>query len=410
MTKQKFLPIILGSDENAYGQARLFNEAYNIKPLLCCTRLLTPTSNSSLFSIKKINNFDKDDVFPSALLAVLKEYKKEYDKIIVIPCSDYYSALISKHYDKFEGLIENKFISPELLDTLDTKDKFYALCEKHGMDYPQTYVALPDDRIAAVDKLTFDFPIVVKPENSNAYEYLHCEFEGKKKVFFFYDRDSYVKVMESMNKSGYNGKIIIQEFIEGDDSAMRVMNSYSDSNGKVRLMCLGQPVLEEYHPKTLGNYAAIVSRNDEALYKKIKKFLEDIGYIGFSNIDMKYDEKRKKYYMMEINPRPGRSSFFVRAAGHNLMRTLVEDAILHAEYSCVQNENEALWANVPKCVVFKYVDDEKLKAEMKTFIKQKKYMRTLDCKEDFNIKRWLKIKKYYFSQYKNFKNYYFKKK
>lgn len=410
MTNYNFLPIVLGSDENAYGTSRLFNEAYGIKPLLCCTRQLTPTSNSSLFNIKKIENFDKDEVFPQALLGVLKEYKQKYEKLIVIPCSDYYSALMSKHYDKFEGLIENKFISPELLDTLDTKDKFYALCEKYGMDYPQTYVALPNDRIDAVDKLPFDFPIVVKPENSNAYEYLHCEFEGKKKVFFFYDKDSYVKTMESMNKSGYQGKLIIQEFIEGDDSDMRVMNSYSDSNGKVRLMCLGQPVLEEYHPKTLGNYAAIISRGDKDLYEKIKSFLENIGYIGFSNIDMKYDRNRKKYYMMEINPRPGRSSYFVRCAGLNMMKTLVDDAVYNADYSCVFNENASLWANVPKCVIFKYVDDEDLKAEAKKLIKEKKYMRTLDCKEDFNIKRWLKIKRYYLGQYKNFKKYYFKKK
>lgn len=410
MTKKTFLPIVLGSDENAYGTSRLFNEAYGIKPLLCCTRQLTPTSNSTLFKIRKINDFDKDEVFPEELLKVLREYKDKYDKLIVIPCSDYYSALMSKHYDKFEGLIANKFISPELLDTLDTKDKFYALCEKYNMDYPKTYVALPDDRISAIEKLGFDFPIVVKPENSNAYEYLHCEFEGKKKVFFFYDKAEYIKVMESMNKSGYSGKLIIQEYIEGDDSAMRVMNSYSDSEGKVRLMCLGQPVLEEYHPKTLGNYAAIISRGDKDLYEKIKYFLEAIGYIGFSNIDMKYDKKRKKYYMMEINPRPGRSSFFVRSAGHNLMKYLVEDAVYGAEYSCTFNENTSLWANVPKCVVFKYVENAELKAEIKSLLKQKKYMRTLDCKSDRNIKRWLKIKRYYFGQYKNFKKYYFKKK
>ena len=410
MTKNNFLPIVLGSDENAYGTSRLFNEAYGIKPLLCCTRQLTPTTDSKLFTLKKIEYFDKDEVFPDALLAVLKEYKQRYEKLIVIACSDYYAALMSKHYHKFEGLIENKFISPELLDTLDTKDKFYALCEKYDMDYPQTYVALPDDRIDAIDKLPFDFPIVVKPENSNAYEYLHCEFEGKKKVFFFYDRETYVKTLESMNKSGYMGKLIIQEFIEGDDSDMRVMNSYSDSQGKVRLMCLGQPVLEEYHPKTLGNYAAIISRGDTELYNKIKGFLENIGYIGFSNIDMKYDRNRKKYYMMEINPRPGRSSFFVRCAGHNLMQTLVDDAVLGKEYSCTFNETSSLWANVPKCVIFKYVDDKALKDEARALIREKKYMRTLDCKEDFNIKRWLKIKRYYLGQYKNFKRYYFKKK
>ena len=410
MTSYNFLPIILGSDENAYGTSRLFNEAFGIKPLLCCTRQLIPTSYSKLFTVKKIEDFDSDSVFPGALLEVLKEYKKKYEKIIVIPCSDYYSALMSRHYDKFEGLIENKFITPELLNTLDTKDKFYALCEKYGMDYPKTYVALPDDRIDALDKIPFDFPIVVKPENSNAYEYLHCEFEGKKKVFFFYDKETYIKTMESMNKSGYMGKLIIQEFIKGDDTDMRVMNSYSDSNGKVRLMCLGQPVLEEYHPKTLGNYAAIISRGDTELYNKIKSFLENIGYVGFSNIDMKYDRKRKKYYMMEINPRAGRSSYFVRCAGHNLMKTLVDDAIFNKEHSCTFNENASLWANVPKCVIFKYVEDEAIKAEAKKLIKQKKYMRTLDCKQDFNIRRFIKIKRYYFGQYKNFKRYYFKKK
>ena len=410
MPNTTFLPIILGSDENAYGASRLFNEAYGIKPLLCCTRQLTPTTDSSLFTIKKIADFDKDEVFPSALLAVLKEYKDKYDKLIVVPCSDYYSALMSKHYDKLEGLVANKFISPELLDTLDTKDKFYALCEKHGMDYPKTYIALPDDRLDAINKLDFDFPIVVKPENSNAYEYLHCEFEGKKKVFFFYDKETYLKVMESMNNSGYKGKLIIQEFIPGDDTSMRVMNSYSDSEGKVRLMCLGQPVLEEYHPKTLGNYAAIISRGDKALYEKIKKFLEDIGYIGFSNIDMKYDKTRNKYYMMEINPRPGRSSFFVRCAGHNMMQTLTEDAVFQKEYTCTLNDTASLWANVPKCVIFKYVEDKEILSEMRELLKQKKYMRTLDCKQDFNVKRWLKIKKYYLGQYKNFKKYYFKKK
>ncbi len=409
MTKEKFLPIILGSDENAYGNARLFVEAFNIKPLLVCTRLLTPTSYSKLFNIKKIEDFDKENVFPSAMLSVLEEYGKLYDKIIVVPCSDYYSALVTKYYDTFKGLISNKFISKELLNTLDTKDKFYALCEKYGMDYPKTYTALPNDRLDAIDMLPFDFPIVVKPENSNSYDYLHCEFEGKKKVFFFDDKESYLSVIKSMNKSGYSGKLIIQEFIEGDDSAMRVMNAYSDSDGKVRIMCLGQPVLEEYHPKTLGNYAAIISRNDASLYTKIKSFLEAIGYIGFSNIDMKYDSKRDKYYMMEINPRPGRSSFFVRSAGLNMMKTLVDDVIFGKKYECIMSNTESLWANISKCVIFKYVENENLKKEIKELIKQKKYMRTLDCKQDFNIKRIIKIKRYYLSQYKNFKKYYFKK-
>ena len=404
-----FLPIILGSDENAYGTARLFVEAYGIKPLLLCTRQLIPTLFSRLFRLEIIKDFDLDTVFPDALLAVLKREKANYGKLVVVPCSDYYTALLSKHYDRFEGLIANRFIPASLLDELDTKDKFYALCEKHGLDYPRTYVITPDEREAAADKMPFDFPIVVKPENSNAGEYLHCSFDGKKKVFFFSCKDEYLTVVRSMNKSDYKGKLIAQEFIPGGDDAMRVVNTYSGADGKVKAVCLGQPVLEEYAPKTLGNYAAIISRHDEAIMKKIAGFLEEIGYVGFGNFDMKYDCRTGKYMLFEINPRLGRSSFFVHSAGFNMMRALVDDVVYGKSDGCVYVKETALWSNVPKIVLKKYVGDGALKAEIKKLIKEKKYERTLVCKGDMNLKRRYYITRYYFGQYRNFKRYYFDK-
>ena len=184
---------------------------------------------------------------------MLKQCAQDYEKLLVIPCSDYYTGLLCRHYDHFEGLIANRFISDELLETFDTKDKFYALCEQYGMDYPKTVVASPEERESVVDRLPFDFPIVVKPENSNALDYLRCHFEGQKKVFFFDTREQYLEMIRNMNRSDYRGKLILQEFIPGGDDAMRVLNSYSDLDGHVRAMCLGQPVLEYYDPKSVGN-------------------------------------------------------------------------------------------------------------------------------------------------------------
>ena len=55
--KKDFLPIILGSDENAYGTARLFQEAYHVTPLLLCTQQLVPTRGSHLFLCRIIPDF-----------------------------------------------------------------------------------------------------------------------------------------------------------------------------------------------------------------------------------------------------------------------------------------------------------------------------------------------------------------
>jgi len=409
MKRDTFLPIILGSDENAYGNVRLIHEAYQIKPLLLCTRLLIPTMNSKLYDLIQIDQFDHEDVFPGALLSILKKYTTPNRKLVVIPCSDYYAGMLSRHYSKFEGLIANQFITEALLNTLDTKDKFYKLCEEHGLDYPKTIVCEPHERENALEQMSFQFPIVVKPENSNAYEYLHCHFEGKMKVFFFNNKNEYLTMVKNMNASDYKGKLIIQEFIPGGDSSMRVINSYSDDNGNVKMMCLGQPVLEEYAPKTLGNYAAIISRSDRDIYEKVKIFLEKIGYVGFSNIDMKYDSRTGKYMMFEINPRLGRSSFFVRAAGLNMLAALIENTVYDKKSECVYSDKTALWTNVPKVVLRKYVTEPALSAEINKLYKQNNVLHTLWYKKDLNLKRIARISRYYFGQFNNYRRYYFNK-
>ncbi|MBE6910848.1 MAG: hypothetical protein E7474_14950 [Ruminococcaceae bacterium] len=405
MAKKDFLPIILGSDENAYGTARLFCEAYDVRPLLLCTVALSPARSSKMFDVEVFHDFELDEVFPDALLGVLRRCAAEYEKLLVIPCSDYYTALLCRYADRFEGLIANRFNPYNMLETFDTKDRFYALCAAHGLDYPKTAVCAPEERESVLDRLPFDFPIVVKPENSNATEYLRCHFEGQKKVFFFDTREQYLAMIANMNRSDYRGKLILQEFVPGGDGAMRVLNSYSDADGRVRAMCLGQPVLEYYDPKSVGNYAAILSRGDYALYEKIQTFLEEIGYVGFANIDMKFDRRTGRYLLFEINPRLGRSSYFVRSAGINMMKLLADDVVYGKRAKCVYNEAVALWSNVPRGILNRYVTDPALRKEIAGL----KMDRTLKNPADFNLKRAYRIARVDLAQYKLYRQYYFDK-
>ena len=407
MTRKEFLPIILGSDENAYGTARQLQEVPGAaRPLLVCTLQLNATRDSSLFDVRVVPELDHEDVFPDALLTILREMEPSYPGgIIVIPCSDYYTDLMCRYYDHFEGRIRNRFNPPGLLETFSTKDRFYNLCRQYGLDYPQTVVCDLSRRMEIVDDLPFPFPIVVKPENSNATNYLHCKFEGVKKVYFFNRREEYLDIAKKLTDAGYKGKMIIQEFIPGDDSAMRVINCYSGHDGKVRAMSLGQPVLEFYDPPSIGNYAAIISRRDQTLYDKIQRFLEELGYVGFSNFDMKYDSRTGRYVLFEINPRLGRSSFFTYCAGMNLVAELCVDVIDGTTHPCLYGDRTVLWSHVPKGILLRYVSDPALRQE----VKRLPIHYTLRWSGDKNWKRTYRHLRYALGQYRSFRRYFFDK-
>jgi len=409
MDKQPFLPIILGSDENAYGIARAFHEKYNIISAALCKEILPATRYSKIIEIIKIENFDEEKICIENLVKIAENKLKDYEKLILIPCADYYFEYVVKNKEKIEKYFCNKFISYDLLQKFVTKEKFYQICDEYNLAYPKTVICEKKDRLSILNSLPFDFPMIVKPNNSNGYDYLHSEFEGKKKVFFVDTKEEYINIINNMNASDYNGNLIIQEFIPGDDTSERTLNCYSDNNGKVKLMCLGQPVIEEYAPHALGNYAAIITDYNQDIFDKIKKFLEDIKYIGFSNFDMKFDPKSNEYKPYDLNPRQGRSSFFVTAAGYNLAEFLVDNCVYGKNPDIIYANTDSLWLTVPEKIIFDYVENQEVLNRAKKLLKEKKYAYTLLYKKDMSLKRYLKIKKYYNRHIKNYKKYFFRK-
>ena len=67
------------------------------------------------------------------------------------------------------------------------------------------------------DKLPVDFsyPVVVKP--ANVVMYNHITFPQKKKIFKLETEESLKETIKIIKSSGYDDKLIIQEFIPGGD-------------------------------------------------------------------------------------------------------------------------------------------------------------------------------------------------
>ncbi len=347
---REFIPIILGSDENAYACARMFYEISREKSLVFCAKALPQTAYSGILNRFVIEDFDGPTVFRSVMSNVLPKLQLKAKKLLVVPCSDYYAELVIRNRSLIAKYASNPILSPELYERICDKIAFSNLCKEYGISHPQTEIALPYTLLA--DKQVRNYPLVLKPANSNSFEYLHSELNGKKKVYFCSSESELNTALEGFIGIGYNKPVVLQEYIRGGESCSRVVNAYCDGQGRVRLIGAGMPLLEYKNDREIGNYAAIRTVFDRKLCDEAADILERLGYVGFANFDVKIDKKTGRYVFLEINPRQGRSSYYMRVAGANLMRAIYEDAVLERAYDGRHYaENEGIWINEPVRVI-----------------------------------------------------------
>ncbi len=348
-SNRNFVPVLLGTEIAGYGMARAFYEEFGLTSVIYGTFGLTPTANSKFIEVRVV-----PDLLEGGHLAeVLNEAVDGFGGAtpVLVPCGDDYSVALSHQLGELDERYRVVCASGELVDKMNDKESFYQLCEERGVPYPKTVVTDGPH----VPELPFGFPVALKPSDAPAYR-AH-PFEGQKKAFVLNTADELAETVRRVYAAGYPGRLIIQDFIPGDDRNMRVVNGYVREDGTVSMMSLGHPLLEDYSPMAIGNYAAILSYSDDAIYDTVESLMAHSGYRGFFNIDMKYDPRDGSYRLFEVNPRAGRSSFFSTLAGYNLARYAVDDVLDGGKLEPVRGTNEVLWYGVPKCVVRKYVEE-----------------------------------------------------
>jgi D-aspartate ligase len=396
---KNFIPLLFAGDINVYSMARAFHEMYGIKPYVYGKYPTGYCYQSKIMHYRAVKDIDKQDTF---LDTVIKFSDQNKDKtILLIGCGDSYVQLISANKDNFPKNIVAPYIDVEMMNDLIHKEKFYNLCEKAGVDYPDTFVHRKD--MGRDFKLPFKGPFIIKP--SNGIEYWKHPFPTQKKVYKVDRVDEVYEVLDSIYKAGYNDSIIIQDYIPGDDTYMRVLTNYSDKNGEVKLMCLGHVLLEEHTPHGIGNHAVIITEHNKEVEDQFKNLLEEINYIGFSNFDIKYDQRDGKYKVFEINTRQGRSNYYVTATGANLAQYLVEDWIYNHPIDFRSVDKKYLWMVVPKRVAFKYIKPLEYKKQMKSLIREGKWVNPLYYSPDYGLKRKITLIKSQLSHFIKFKKY-----
>jgi D-aspartate ligase len=359
------------------------------------------TAHSKFIDVHTTSDFMNPDVFVKTLNEAAAAYAQSNPgaTIVVIPGGDDYSNLLSQNKQRLDAPLVPIVADPDTIANVSNKETFYALCERAGVPFPATQVVGNVSR-ADLAKLSITYPVVVKPTDGKTFR--NHPFEGQKKAFILNSFDQLAEVFELAYAAGYPDKLVVQDCVPGDDSFMRVVNGYVTKSGKLSLVSMGQPLLEDYSPMAIGNYAAILSHGDNKVYAQVEKLISATHYEGFFNLDLKYDSRDGSYKFLDFNPRLGRSSYYVTLSGNNIAKFVVADVVKGQPLPLSVGTQEYVWLGVPKGVMKKYASDNAAKKTALKLLRAGKYGSTVWGERDRDLHRLTSMTSYwlrFFPQY-----------
>lgn len=385
LNSAKITSVLLGADLNSYSVARAFSEYCGAVSYAFGKYPLGTTNHSDIVNFAVEEGLSDDSVTISLLVSFAEAHSGE--ELYLFGCTDEYAEMIIRNRATLSEYYFCPCVTADMAETLGTKESFYSMCEKYGIPYPKTFLLRPDDKADSLSEeiLGFSYPVIIKPSHSSSY-WKH-PFDGMKKVYCAKNEDEAKAIAGKIFGAGYEESLIIQDMIPGGDDRMYVLTCYSGTDGKTKKACLGHVLLEEHTPKGLGNHTAVITENHPEITELLIKFLDEIGYMGFSNFDIKYDSRDGKFKVFEVNLRQGRSNYYVTSAGQNIAKTVIDDRRGLLSGDCEICHSEVFWHTVPKPIIYKYAGKDMAK-KLKSLVRSGKSFSSLWYRKDLkNPKR-----------------------
>ena len=351
MTNRKnIIPVLLGADLNAYSVALAFRDFFGVTSHVFARYRCGATENSK-FIITHINEGICD---VSVAVPELLKFAAENNgaELFLIPTADWYVEMMMQARPRLSGIYNIYMPDSDIWRALSDKAEFYSLMKKSEIPHPPYISFEKGDKLTEKNLSGFGFPAVIKPSDSSLY-WRH-PFSDMRKVYFPKDAAAAEKIIKKIFSSGYDKRVIFQKKI-ARGAKNRVLTTLSDSQGRVVRAVLGDVILEECGKTSQGNHAAIITRPLNDLSFRLIGFLSKAGYRGIANIDIMASDDGE--YVLELNPRQGRSCDYLRAAGVNIAELIVR---------CGRGERvepdfsykKIYWHHPPHDVVMKYAEKE----------------------------------------------------
>ena len=321
-SRPDLLPVVIGGDIGGYALARQLHDATGQRVTLLSPSPIEAISLSTYIDV--VHQDSRDEPGMVALLRKLVAGRAERSAV-VIGNRDSTARFLIAHRAELEPEYVVPFPSAEAMSALSDKVAFAAACAGQGLRTPRQAVVDCSGLADADPEIDIPFPLIGKAAVGADWDAV--EFPGQRKIYFLDTPADLASLWSDLRGAGYRSTFLIQERIPGEDEAMRSVTAYMASNGEMTMIGSARVLLEDHAPTLIGNPVAMITEPFPELWDGAERLLGAADYRGFANFDVKVDPRTGESVFFELNPRIGRNSFYMSAAGVNPMVVMIRDLV-----------------------------------------------------------------------------------
>lgn len=230
-------------------------------------------------------------------------------KPVLLPTSDKDIEFIARH----AAVLAERFVfqasyATEAVQTLLTKERFYALCEAQGVAYPKLWRCQPAELASLRDQIAY--PCMIKPSRIHDVKGLMAG----KKGWVAEDALAFDRLIAAI--PALAGVLLLQEIVPGPESEITLFAAYRDRAGRICQPVTGRKLRQ--FPPGFGSASLVISQPENESRAIAEHILSIMAYTGIAAAEFKRDPRDGRLKVIEINARPSLWFALASASGQRL--------------------------------------------------------------------------------------------
>jgi predicted ATP-grasp superfamily ATP-dependent carboligase len=170
------------------------------------------------------------------------------------------------------------------------KNRFSAYAKENDILIPRSLEVSSQAHIDELER-ALRFPVIVKPFK-HTVEWSDAGFD---KAYILETMPALTQFYSKV--SGVGAKLIVQEYIEGNDDQVEYCLTYFSGTSECKMAFTGKKLRQ--WPVETGSTATTIPVDNEFVKNETIRIFKQLNYRGFGSIEYKYDKRDCRYYLIE---------------------------------------------------------------------------------------------------------------